>query len=92
VKVVHQLHGWPEPSVRPVPKTHTFTAEITHFLDVIQLGQQSRATFDHAARVLQLTMAAYRAAAEHRVIALPENPIEPGVPADEVGAAQPSIA
>jgi predicted dehydrogenase len=91
-KVVHQLHGWPEPAERPVEKAHTFTAEITHFLDIVQRGHQSRATFDHAARVLQLTMAAYRSAAEHRVIALPENPIEPGVPADEVGAAQTSAA
>jgi hypothetical protein len=42
--------------------------------------------------VLQLTMAAYRSAAEHRVIALPENPIEPGIPADEVVTAQTSVA
>jgi predicted dehydrogenase len=91
-KVVHQLHGWPEPAERAVEKTHTFTAEITHFLDVVQRGHQSRATFDHAARVLQLTMAAYRSAAEHRVIALPENPTEPGIPADELGAAQTSVA
>jgi predicted dehydrogenase len=91
-KIVHQLHGWPEPAERAVEKTHTFTAEITHFLDVVQRGDQSRATFDHAARVLQLTMAAYRSAAEHRMIALPENPTEPGIPADEVGAAQTSVA
>jgi len=91
-KIAHQLHGWPEPAERPVDKVHTFSAEITHFLDVIQRGQQSRATFDHAARVLQLTMAAYRSAAEHRVIALPENPTEPGIPADEVGATKASVA
>jgi predicted dehydrogenase len=86
-RLLHQLHSWPEPAVKPNDPVHTFTAEITHFLDVVQLGHQSRATFDHAARVLQLTKAAYRSAAEHRVIALPEDPTQPGVPAEEQFAA-----
>lgn len=79
-KIVHQLHDWPEPATRDVPPVHTFTAEIAHFLDVVQLGAASQAPFETAARVLQLTMAAYRSSAEHRAIALPENPVEPGVP------------
>ena len=60
---------------------HTFTAEITHFLDVVQSGVENLAPFSQAARVLQLTKAAYRAVEEKTVIALPENPVEPGLPA-----------
>jgi hypothetical protein len=39
-----------------------------------------RASFDHAARVLQLTLAAYTAAAEHCVVSLPEDPTQAGIP------------
>lgn len=78
-RVAHQLHGWNNPAVREVTPVHTFTKEITHFLDVIQHGAASLAPFDTAARVLQLTMAAYRSAAERRTVILPENPVEPGV-------------
>jgi predicted dehydrogenase len=88
-KVVHQLHGWPEPAERPVEPVHTFTQEIAHFLDVVQLGVTNLAPFEQAARVLQLTKGAYRAAAERRTIALPENPVEPGVPADEASSPVP---
>ena len=80
-KIAHQLHGWSQPAEREVTPVHTFTKEIAHFLDVIQYGTPSLAPFETAARVLQLTMAAYKASAEHRAIALPENPVEPGVPA-----------
>ena len=45
------------------------------------MEQPPQASFDHAARVLQLTLAAYTAAAEHCVVALPEDPTQPGVPA-----------
>ena len=64
----------------------TFASEITHFLDVVQHGAASQASFDHAARVLQLTLAAYTAAAEHCVVALPEDPTQPGVPVGDVSA------
>jgi len=82
-RLVHQLHGWPEPVefakiADDLPQT--FASEITHFLDVVQQGAASQASFDHAARVLQLTLAAYTAAAEHCVVALPEDPTQPGVP------------
>jgi predicted dehydrogenase len=77
--VVHQLHGWPEPASREVLPVHTFTQEITHFLDVIQLGAASLAPFETAARVLQLTKAAYTASTERRTVALPENPVEPAI-------------
>jgi predicted dehydrogenase len=82
-RLVHQLHGWPEPVeftkfADDLPQT--FASEITHFLDVLQHGAASQASFDHAARVLQLTLAAYTAAAEHCVVALPEDPTQPGFP------------
>lgn len=90
-RLVHQLHGWPQPAefIRfedDLPRT--FAAEVTHFLDVVQKGATSQATFDHAARALQLTLAAYTAAAEHAVVALPEDPTMPGVPF----AASPAVA
>jgi hypothetical protein len=72
---------------------HTFTAEVTHFLDVVQHGDPCLATFEHEARVLQLTMGAYRAVKENAIIALPENPVEPDVPAGEgSGLAAASVA
>jgi predicted dehydrogenase len=82
-RLVHQLHGWPEPvefTKFPDDLPQTFASEITHFLDVIQHRAALQASFDHAARVLQLTLAAYTAAAEHCVVSLPEDPTQPGVP------------
>jgi predicted dehydrogenase len=90
-RLVHQLHGWPAP-VEFAPFTHTlaltFASEVTHFLDVVQRGAESRAPFDHAARVLQLTLGAYAAAEEHCVIRLPEDPTQPGVPATDATLAR----
>jgi predicted dehydrogenase len=80
-RLVHQLHGWPAPAERPNEPVHTFTEEIAHFLDVVQDGAPGLATFEHGARVLQLTLGAYRAAAEKRTMLLPENPLEPAYPA-----------
>ncbi len=82
-RLVHQLHGWPEPVAFATfshESDHTFAAEVAHFLDVVQDGEPSQASFDHAARVLQLTLAAYTAAAEQRVVALPEDPVAAGIP------------
>jgi predicted dehydrogenase len=83
-RLVHQLHGWPDP-VEFAPFTHTlaltFANEVGHFLDFVQRGEPSQAPFDHAARVLQLTLGAYAAAEGHCVVALPEDPTQPGVPA-----------
>ncbi len=81
-KIVHQLHRWPAASERPVTPAHTFSAEVTHFLDVVQDGIDSRATFRHGARVLQLTKAAYRASEEKRTMILPEDPTADPVPAE----------
>ena len=83
-RLVHQLHGWPEPvefTKLSDDLPATFASEITHFLDVVQEGATPQASFAHAARVLQLTLAAYTAAAEHCVVALPEDPTQPGFPA-----------
>lgn len=77
-RLVHQLHGWPEPVERANEPVHTFTEEIAHFVDVVRDGAAPMATFDQAARVLQLTKAAYQSVAEGRTIALPEDPTQPG--------------
>ena len=70
--IAHQLHGWEAPAVKPVVNTHTFTAEITHFLDVLG-GAESLAPFSVGARVLQVSKAAYKASVEQRTVALPED-------------------
>jgi predicted dehydrogenase len=75
-RIVHQLHGWPQPAERAVEPVHTYTAEITHFLDVVQRGAPNPATYEHAVRVLQLITAAYQAAATGRTVELPEEPTE----------------
>lgn len=78
-RLVQQLHGWPRPAELRNEPVHTFTNEVRHFLDVLQWGTPSMATFADAARVLQVTLAAYEAAAGHCVVALPEDPLEAGV-------------
>jgi predicted dehydrogenase len=78
-RLVHQLHGWPEPVELSNDLADTFTAEIAYFLDVVQKGAAPVASFAEAARVLQLTLAAYTAAAEQAVVSLPEDPTQPGV-------------
>ena len=77
-RVAHQLHAWPQPAIQTHDPVHTFTEEVTHFLDVVQRGATSLAPFSEGARVLQLTMAAYTAVAERRTVTLPENPAEAG--------------
>lgn len=72
----HRLHAWDQPAERRNEVTHTFTAEITHFLDVLQLGVPNLAPFDTGARVLQMTKAAYQSVETNRPVALPENPYE----------------
>ena len=75
-RLIHQLYGWPQPAERPNEPIHTYTREVTHFLDVVQRGERCQATFDDATRVLQLIKAAYRSAEERRAIMLPEDPTE----------------
>jgi predicted dehydrogenase len=75
-RIVHQLFGWPQPGERTYQPVHTYTQEVTHFLDVVQRGEPIEAPFEQAARVLQLIRGAYKAAAEGRTIALPEDPTE----------------
>lgn len=81
-RLVHQLHGWPEPVayMNEPSLPRTFSSEVTHFLDVVQKGESSLMSFDHAARVLQLTLGAYAAAGGHCVVKLPEDPTQPGTP------------
>ncbi|MDQ3692753.1 MAG: Gfo/Idh/MocA family oxidoreductase [Chloroflexota bacterium] len=75
-RTAHQLHAWDSPAELRNEPAHTFTAEITHFLDVVQLGVPNLAPIETGARVLQLTKAAYQSAAAGRPVALPENPYE----------------
>ena len=91
-RTVHQLHAWTEPAVLPNEPVHTFTAEVAHFLDVVQSGAASLAPFEAGARVLQLTKAAYRAVAERRPMSLPEDPLAAPVPVGAEDAAIPEIA
>ena len=72
----HRLHAWDYPAEQRNKPTHTFTVEITHFLDVVQRGVPNLAPFSTGARVLQLTRAAYQSAELGRPVALPENPYE----------------
>ena len=86
---VHQLHQWPAVAELRNDPVHTFTAEMPHFLDVVQHGAPNLAPFAAGARVLQLIKAAYRSVEEHCPIALPEDPLAPGQP---VGAEAVAIA
>jgi predicted dehydrogenase len=63
---------------RPVchPLADTFAREVGHFLDVVQRGAPGLATWEDAARTLQVVLGAYRAAAEERVVTLPQDPTE----------------
>jgi len=83
-RLLHQLPRWPEPAETANPPVHTFTAAASHFLDVALLGVPNLAPFATAARVLQLTLAAYESAKLRRPVALPEDPLQGGVaaPAD----------
>ncbi|HEX2034790.1 MAG TPA: Gfo/Idh/MocA family oxidoreductase [Chloroflexota bacterium] len=56
------------------PPANTFAQEITHFLDVVQHGAPPLASWADAARVLQLILGAYQAAAERRTVTLPQDP------------------
>ncbi len=64
----------PQPFQHPLASS--FTREIGHFLDAVQRGQDGLASWEDAARTLQLILGAYRAAAEGRCVALPEDPTE----------------
>lgn len=87
-RLVHQLHGWQSPAEERFEQVHTFTAEISHFLDVVQRGAPTLATFESAARVLQMTKAAYRSVTERRVMVLPDDPLAAPVPAERERSAE----
>lgn len=73
-RLVHGTHGFPTPAERVFDRVDTFALEIAHFLDVVLDGAECQATFEHAARALQLILGAYRSAEERRTVALPEDP------------------
>jgi predicted dehydrogenase len=73
--LVVQLHGMPAAAHATWPEVHTFTAEIGHFLDVLQKGATPIAGFAEGARVLQVIKGAYLSAAEGRTVTLPADPL-----------------
>lgn len=76
----HHLYHWPEPSVRTFEPVGTFTAEIGHFIDVVQRGAGNPADIDAATRVLQVIKAAYLSAKLGQTVSLPEDPAADPVP------------
>jgi predicted dehydrogenase len=73
-RLVYQRFG--EPAVeKDFERRNTFAAEIGHFAAVVRAGATGLATWEHAARTLQLIHGAYRAAAEGRTVPLPEDPL-----------------
>jgi predicted dehydrogenase len=74
-KVVYQRFGQ-ERREREFEHANTFAREVAHFLDVLTTGAPGLATWEHAARTLQLILGAYRAAAESRTVELPADPTE----------------
>jgi len=75
-RLVHGTNGFPTAAERVFDRVDTFALEIAHFLDVVLEGAECLASFEHAARALQLILGAYRSAAERRTVALPEDPTE----------------
>ncbi|MBV9354075.1 MAG: hypothetical protein JO023_00980, partial [Chloroflexi bacterium] len=69
--------GWgAAPAERRWEATHgqTYVREATHFLDVLLDGAESRASWQHAARTLQLIRGGYLAAGQRRTVDLPADP------------------
>ncbi len=72
--VTHQLYGWDEAARREIPGTHTFTAEIGQFIQVVRDGASNPADIDTAIRVLQVIKGAYLSAKLGQTVSLPEDP------------------
>ncbi|HWV34366.1 MAG TPA: Gfo/Idh/MocA family oxidoreductase [Thermomicrobiales bacterium] len=70
----HQVYRWPEPSKLETPVISSFTAEIGHFIEVVRSGADNPASFDLAARVLQVIKGAYLSAQLGQTVSLPEDP------------------
>lgn len=72
--VSHQLYGWDEAARREIPGTHTFTAEIGQFIEVVRENASNPADIDTAIRVLQVIKAAYLSAKLGQTVSLPDDP------------------
>jgi predicted dehydrogenase len=75
-RLVHGATGFATAAERDFERVDTFALEIAHFLDVVLDGAECQASFEHAARALQLILGAYRSADEKRTVALPADPTE----------------
>lgn len=76
----HQVYLWPEPAKMDFPVIASFTAEIGHFIEVVRGGADNPASFEIAARVLQVIKGAYLSAKLGQTVSLPENPTDDPVP------------
>jgi predicted dehydrogenase len=72
----HQFYTWPEASSRSFQPVHTFTAEISHFIDVVTKGADNPAPIDLTTRVLQVIKGAYLSAQAGQTVTLPEDPTQ----------------
>jgi predicted dehydrogenase len=76
----HHLYNWPQPAMRSFEPIGTFTAEIGHFIDVVQRGAGNPADIDAATRVLQVIKGAYLSAKLGQTVTLPEDAAADPVP------------
>ena len=76
----HHLYHWPAPSTRAFEPVGTFTAEIGHFIGVVQRGAGNPADIDAATRVLQVIKAAYLSASLGQTVSLPEEATADPIP------------
>lgn len=87
----HQLYTWPEPSVKTFQPIVSFTAEIGHFINVVQKGAPNPASIDLAARTLQVIKAAYVSANLGQTVTLPEDPTAAPEPRQQPAATKFSV-
>lgn len=78
--LTYQLYRWPDAHKRSFAPISSFTAEIGHFIDVVQQGAANPAGIDVATRVLQVIKGAYLSAKRGQTVTLPEDPTADPVP------------
>lgn len=72
--IKHQIYRWPDAHRRSFAPISSFTAEIGHFIDVVQNGAANPADIDIATRVLQVIKGAYLSARLGQTVTIPEDP------------------
>lgn len=79
-RLSHSLYGWSDPAQREFANVPTFTAEIGHFIKIVQQGASNPANIDVAIRTLQVIKGAYLSAKLGQTVTLPEDPAGDPVP------------